>query len=242
MDVHVQTAGEFIVYSLSEYAVTLDFGGGISSDTLQRINRFDALLHSKPFDGFRTTVAAYASLTVYFDPVAVIRSASLHGINCVERITSYLKKLEDLLEDIPPLEKATIAIPVCYGDTYGLDLGEVARYHGLTLEEVILLHSAAIYRVHLIGFVPGFAYLGGMDERLAMPRKPVPRTVVPSGSVGIAGIQTGIYPLDIPGGWQIIGRTPLRLFDPRRPEPAMLKAGDNVVFRAITPREFDSYR
>jgi inhibitor of KinA len=135
-----------------------------------------------------------------------------------------------------------VVIPICYGSSYGPDLDDVAAMHNLSSEAVISIHSAATYMVYMIGFVPGFAYLGGMHKVLASPRKATPRAAVPAGSVGIAGEQTGIYPLNTPGGWQIIGRTPLSMFNTHRTQPALLKAGDRVQFKPINTSQFKQYQ
>lgn len=241
MDSQTQTAPGFTLYSLSEYAVSITFGEEINIHTLQQISRFNALLHRKPFDGFRTAVPAYTTLSVFFDPIKVIQSSHLSGINCYERVTGYLKKLNNESKATAIPEPQTVTIPICYGGKFGPDLDEVAQLHGITAADVINAHSGATYHVYLIGFTPGFGYLGGMPEALATPRKPTPRNSVPAGSVGIAGKQTGIYPLETPGGWQLIGRTPIRLFNPDSKYPALLKVGDKVVFKAIEHDEFESY-
>lgn len=132
-----------------------------------------------------------------------------------------------------------VEIPVCYDGEFGPDLADVARHTGLSVEEVIARHSAVEYRVHCLGFAPGFPYLGGLPPELATPRRATPRQGVPAGSVAIGGAQTGIYPQSSPGGWNVIGRTPLRLFDADREPPALLKAGDRVRFRPITRGEFE---
>jgi inhibitor of KinA len=133
-----------------------------------------------------------------------------------------------------------IEIPVCYGGIYGEDLQAIAHSRGLSADEVIALHCGATYHVHMLGFVPGFAYLGGLDARLATPRRDTPRPRVPAGSVAIAGEQTAVYPLETPGGWQIIGRTPLQLFTPEATPPSLLNAGDSVRFVPISAQEFEA--
>lgn len=138
--------------------------------------------------------------------------------------------------EAPP--SRTVVIPVCYGGEFGPDLEEVARFHGMTEDEVIAIHAQGRYRVYMIGFAPGFAYLGGLSPEIATPRRATPRTHVPAGSVGIAGNQTGVYPLATPGGWQIIGRTPLALFRPHHEEPSLLRAGDIVQFCPITEEQY----
>ena len=131
-----------------------------------------------------------------------------------------------------------VEIPVCYGGDFGPDLAAVARHAGLSEAAVVELHSAAEYLVYMVGFAPGFPYLGGLDARLAMPRRPAPRPLVPAGAVGIAGAQTGIYSLPTPGGWQLIGRTPRRLFDAARTPPSLLQAGSRLRFVPISEVDF----
>lgn len=153
-------------------------------------------------------------------------------------MSNYLRQLNEPETTAIKPESQLITIPVCYGGELGPDLADVAALNKITTDEVINLHSSATYLVHMIGFVPGFAYLGGMPETIAAPRKATPRAAIPAGSVGIAGMQTGIYPLQTPGGWQLIGQTPVKLFDPTRPVPALLKAGDRVQFKRIGMDEF----
>jgi inhibitor of KinA len=131
-----------------------------------------------------------------------------------------------------------VDIPVCYGGDFGPDLDAVSSHTGLSTEEVVAIHGEPDYLVYMIGFAPGFPYLGGMSERLASPRRESPRAKIPPGSVGIAGSQTGVYPIETPGGWQLIGRTPLRLFRPERDEPSLLRTGDRVRFQAIDRAEY----
>lgn len=229
--------GAFKIYYLSETAVTVEFGQQIAGNLLNAVNSLNNLLYGRPFPGFRTTVPAYATLTVFYDPVLVIKS-DLPGADCFEKVSAYLTDLNRQKKTAKPVEGDIVTIQVCYGGDFGPDLEEVAGRHRFSIAEVVRLHSAATYKVYMIGFVPGFAYLGGMDERLATPRKATPRKSVPSGAVGIAGQQTGVYPLETPGGWQIIGRTPLRLFDQNRRQPSLLKPGDTVIFKAIDAKEF----
>ncbi|MNQ86793.1 Kinase A inhibitor [compost metagenome] len=134
-----------------------------------------------------------------------------------------------------------IQIPVCYESAYAPDLGEVAAYHQVDEDEIVKWHTSRVYLVYMIGFAPGFPYLGGLDERLVTPRKSVPRTVIPVGSVGIGGAQTGVYPFETPGGWQLIGRTPVRMFRPEAIPPSLLQAGDQVKFEPITSEQFHAF-
>lgn len=228
----------FEIYSLSEQAVTLSFGKEISEVIAQQIRSFNHILHQNPFKGFKTTVPAYATLTVFFDPIIVF-SSDLEGISIFEKVSTFLNKLKTFKIDLSNYKGETITIPVYYGGDFGPDLDEVSLHTKLSKEEIIKIHSSVTYKVYMIGFVPGFPYLGGMDNRLTTPRKTHPRAIVPAGAVGIAGEQTGVYPLDTPGGWQIIGQTPAILFDAKREQPSLLKAGDEVVFKPITLKEFD---
>jgi inhibitor of KinA len=182
--------------------------------------------------GVRDVVPTYRSVAIYFDPLRTDTDALL------ERITHEA-------ETAAPgalVAREPLRIPVCYGGELGPDLPLVAAYAKVSADEVIQLHTGAIYRVFMLGFVPGFAYLGLVDQRIAMPRRSTPRVRVPAGSVGIAGVQTGIYPTETPGGWQLIGRTPLRPFDATRPDPFLMRAGDAVQFYAIDRTAFDALR
>jgi inhibitor of KinA len=235
-----QAAGQsFSVYYLSEQAITLEFGRSIDWGLSQKIVGFQQRLEQNPFPGFLTAVTAYATLSVFFDPVLVTASADLPGRNCFEKVSNYVYQLGggEGLTYAP--EREPVVIPVFYGGGFGPDLQVIAKMKGLSEQEVINLHSAAIYRVYMIGFVPGFAYMGGLPDVLVSPRLPSPRSAVVAGSVGIAGRQTGVYPLETPAGWQIIGRTPLRLFDASRSQPALLKAGDQVIFKPIDRASYE---
>lgn len=186
------------------------------------------------------TVPAFASVAVHYDPREVPdddTSPSDERSSYERFAAAVAASLRDLTEESLP-EPRTVEIPVCYGNEYGPDLDEVARQHQLSPEAVVALHVGGTYRVYMLGFAPGFPYLGGLAPAIATPRRAEPRTAVPAGSVGIGGSQTGIYPLVLPGGWQLIGRTPLRLFDPAREPPTLLAVGDAVRFRSITPNEF----
>jgi len=227
------------IYSLSEQAVTIEFGWEISWDILEVITEFDRSLCQNPFPGFIASVPAYTTLSVFFDPVRVILSEGLTGKDCFEKVSGYLSQLREKQENTTATAGNIVTIPVCYDPELGPDIAEVAKTHKLTVDSVIQLHSSVEYCVHMIGFMPGFAYLGGMNESLATPRKGTPRSAVPAGSVGIAGKQTGIYPLQTPGGWQLIGQTPVKLFNANRAQPSLLKAGDRVIFKPITRLEFD---
>jgi inhibitor of KinA len=179
----------------------------------------------------RDAVVGYATLTVYFDPL-VVDAAWLEAET---------REIAAGLGDAPDALGGLVEVPVCYGDEFGPDLKEVAAFGGCKEEDAVAIHSDRLYRVYMIGFVPGFAYMGVVDDRIAAPRRATPRTAVPPGSVAIAGKQTGIYPIATPGGWNIIGRTPLTPFDIARPQPSLFRAGDSVRFKPISRREFDNF-
>ncbi len=216
------------IRAFGEGALVVELPGSISELTFLSVRAIDSAIRAAAIPAVIDVVPAYCSVLVVFDPLAVDPRA-----------------MEDLVARLVPDtpghvggEEDRLVIPVLYGEEAGPDLGDVARHAGLSPEEVIGLHSAPWYLVHMIGFTPGFPYLGGMPERLAMPRRKNPRVRIPAGSVGIADGQTGIYPRASPGGWNLIGRTPLRLFDPLRNPPALLHAGCRVRFEPIDRARF----
>ena len=179
--------------------------------------------------GVRDVVPTYRSVAIHFDPLRTD----------IDALTGEVDRALASGSSSSAAARSPIRIPVCYGGEFGPDLPAVAAYAGCSEQTVVLAHTATTYRVFMLGFVPGFAYLGIVDQRIAMPRHAVPRVRVPARSVAIAGVQTGIYPSETPGGWQLIGRTPLAPFDPDRPEPFLMKAGDAVQFYAIERAEYD---
>jgi KipI family sensor histidine kinase inhibitor len=219
-----------IIEPLGDSAVQIVLGDAPDEATRQRIAACAAAVVAARTPGLVDCVPGFTTLTLHYDP-GVVRLDRL-----VERIRV---AIEAMTADPPPDDGRVVRIPVCYGGPHGPDLDEVAGRCGLTPDRVAQLHSAGEYRVHLLGFLPGFPYLAGLDPRLATPRRDQPRTRVPAGSVAIGGGQTGVYPLDSPGGWHLIGRTPLRLFDPRRDPPALLRPGDRVSFDPISPEELE---
>ena len=218
------------ILDCGDSALSLRFGEEISPEVHARVMRAQKQIEELRLPGLKETVASYCALLLSFDPLVTDGSALRRSL------TPLLEK--GFEGGAAEEEGRLVRIPVCYGGAFGEDLGFVARHAGMTEEEVIALHSGTIYPVYMIGFTAGFPYLGGLDPRLETPRLETPRTLVPAGSVGIAGMQTGVYSVASPGGWQLIGRTPLKIYDPRRSEPFLLKAGDRLKFDPISPEEF----
>ncbi len=185
-------------------------------------------IRAAALQGVRDVVPTYRSVAVYFDPLRTdldeLRARVEHGASKARPVAT---------KHVDP-----IRVPVCYEGDFGPDLADVAAFAGVSEAEAVRLHASRVYRVFMLGFVAGFAYMGTVDERIAAPRLPTPRVRVPVGSVGIAGVQTGIYPVSVPGGWRIVGRTPLKPFDLTRDEPVLFKPGDAVQFYAIDPGEY----
>ena len=218
---------------LGDSAVVIAVGAGLDESVLARVRVIASALGRDPPPGVVDIVPAFATVTVYYDPAHITNFSSL----CAT-LEARATRADAAL---PTGETRVVELPVCYAGEFGPDLGDVAARAGVTMEQVIALHRGANYLVHAIGFTPGFAYLGGLPIAIHMPRRATPRTQVPAGSVAIGGAMTGVYPLVTPGGWNLIGRTPLKMFDALRPEPALLRAGDRVRFRAITPEEFAAW-
>ena len=202
----------------------VEYGDRIDLAINRKVRSMAVLLDQSPPNGIIEVIPTYRSLLIVYDPVATEPKT----------IRTSLETLEERLADIEIPPPQTVEIPVCYGGEFGPDIGFVAESHDLTEGAVIDIHSAAEYPIYMIGFTPGFPFLGGLSERLHTPRLESPRTHVPAGSVGIANDQTGIYPVASPGGWQLIGRTPLNLFDPSRKNPFLYNTGDRIRFVPIS--------
>lgn len=223
--------------TLGDMALLVEIGDTIDESTHRRVQTAWRSLAAAPLPGVIELVPAYTSVTVFYDPLLAVRAGAPQD-KIVEWLTT---QLHERIKNPPKMEKfkgRTVEIPVCYDPEFGPDLGLVAKQAKLTPEEVIKRHGKPEYLVYLVGFAPGFPYLGGLPKELHTPRHAKPRMVVPPGSVGIGGQQTGIYPLATPGGWNLIGRTPVRLFRPEENPPVLLRAGDQVKFRAISREEF----
>lgn len=210
-------------------SLCVEFGNEISNEINKQIRAFNIALANSKIPGIVETVPTYRSLMVHYDPGVI-----LYG-SLVKKLQGLLGQLDSI--EIPPSE--VLEIPVLYGGEEGPDLAFVAEHNGKTPEEVIKIHTSTEYLIYMLGFTPGFTYLGGMSDEIATPRLKTPRVKIPAGSVGIAGSQTGVYPIDSPGGWQLIGRTPVKMYDPNRETPILPEAGQYIKFYAIDKAEYD---
>ena len=207
----------------------VEFGHGIDLRVNAKVRAMAKSLENNPLSGILEVIPAYRSLLFIYDP----------DVTDPDRLGTLVDSLYDTKMALDDQACRVVEIPVCYGGDFGPDIGNIQKKSGLTKEQVIQVHAAPEYLIYMIGFTPGFAFLGGLDERLFSPRLDTPRTHVPKGSVGIANNQTGIYPISSPGGWQIIGRTPLNLFAPQKNDPFLYRAGDKIIFVPISASEYD---
>ncbi len=210
-----------------DQAVTVEWGNTIDEHINRQVHAFARKVEALSHPAITEVVPTYRSATVHYRPEVLSYEELKHLLAPLAQGSA------EEAEELPVVE-----IPVCYGGEYGPDLLEVAQHCSLTPEEVIARHTAPTYRIYMLGFTPGFPYLGGMDPSIAAPRRKEPRIHIPAGSVGIAGEQTGVYPIVSPGGWQLIGRTPLRLFDPQKEQPILLSAGAGIRFVPIDEEAF----
>ncbi len=217
------------IFPLGENAITIELGSELSDSNHTRVVSLARHFDHHPFPGFVECIPAYISLTIVYDLLAV-RKAFPDFPTASEAVDSHVRSaLRSLDEHVMPRPR-DVVIPADFSFEAALDLKEAAASLGISREEFIEIFLADVYRVYVLGFLPGFAYMGDVDERIAVGRKASPRQLVPKGSIGIAGRQTGIYPLGSPGGWQIIGRTDVLLFDPTSNAPCLFRVGDRVRF------------
>ncbi|MFI5134895.1 MAG: 5-oxoprolinase subunit PxpB [Chitinophagales bacterium] len=238
---------EYQLLPLGDRAIIVDFGNiideEINSRVIELFNWWETESPSEKEEHFsyvKDLIPAYSSLTIVYD-AAIIRKE--HHASLAFKFMK--EKVEHSMENVGTKKSGParlVKIPVCYDLSLAPDLVEMAELKRISMEEIVYRHHTKKYRVYMIGFLPGFAYMGKVDEQIAMPRKINPRVLVPSGSVGIAGIQTGIYPLDSPGGWNIIGQTPAKLFDANDDDPVLLRADDKVEFTPVSLEQFNELK
>lgn len=224
------------IFPLGDSALTIDFGNKVDEQINTEVITRHHQLKEDTIPGIIELIPAYSSLTIYYDLIA-LRKIIPATQSAFEWLKEQIqKKLEQPVE-IKEKEEKLIRIPVCYENEFATDLQWLCEQKNLSRDELINIHTSTTYKIYMLGFLPGFAYMGEVEERIATPRKDQPVNMI-AGSVGIAGKQTGIYPLESPGGWQIIGRTPLKIFDAAKNPPVLFRAGDKVQFYAISKKEF----
>jgi KipI family sensor histidine kinase inhibitor len=216
---------------MGDRGLLLEFGDEISAEVNDKVRKMALALQAETVEGIIEVVPTYRSLLVLYNPLIIP----------LEDLKRRLRQLEEGLKEIFFPDPKLTKIPVLYGETFGPDLEKVAEYVHVTAEEVIRLHCSKPYFIYMIGFMPGFPYMGELPDALITPRLKTPRLCVPAGSVAIAQKQTGIYPVESPGGWQILGRTPVKLFNPEKKPPALLRMGDLVQFYPISEKEFHEW-
>jgi inhibitor of KinA len=225
----------FHFFPLGDNAVLIEAATELNNRSWQAVRRASLLLDSFQPPWLIEYIPAFTTVTVLYDPFFIVETGHEDPYRFVcQQLAQLLNKADDGAE----MGGRCIEIPVCYGGEYGPDLDFVASSTGMAPEEVIQIHSGGTYQVYMIGFSPGFPYLGGMSDKIAVPRRKTPRQAIPAGSVGLGGNQTGVYSLETPGGWQIIGRTPTRLFLPDENPPSLLQPGDIIKFTPISSEEF----
>ncbi len=220
------------IFHMGDRGLLLEFGDEISQEINEKVRRMAFAIQSEALPGILETVPTYRSLLVLYNPL----------ILSITDLKKRLESIEERLQQSPFPEPKLTRIPVVYGGKFGPDLESVAEYHHSAPDEIIRLHCSRAYLIYLIGFMPGFPYMGELPEGLMTPRLKTPRLSVPTGTVAIAQKQTGIYSMDSPGGWQLLGRTPVRMFDPGKDPPAYLRMGDRVQFYPISEKEFEEWK
>lgn len=235
--------GEVYIRPLGDSALVIQLGDEISSTLHNKIINLVHIIEQESFKGFIEVVPGYNNVTVFYDPVTIrLNNKRNKEKTAFDIVSALIMNNVKKIETKSAVKKRLIEIPVLYGDHCGPDLKYVAEFNGITMEKVIELHTKQDYLVYMIGFAPGFPYLGDVDKKIATPRKEKPSPKIPAGSVGIAGEQTGIYSLDSPGGWQVIGQTPVDLFNPKSSPPTLLESGDEIRFIPITQEEYQLYK
>lgn len=220
---------KYEIFPLGENALTICFGNTISRDINLIVTSLSRHIEAAQFHGFVECVPAYGSLTIFFE-ISKVKLKFRTALSAFQIVKSHVEIALQTLEIESSIDSPIIEVPVSFDKQYALDLGRVAEFAGLSENDVIDIFLSGTYQVYMLGFLPGFAYMGAVDPRIAIPRKESPRKTVAKGSIGIAGKQTGIYPLESPGGWQIIGHTEIDLFTPDLDSPTLFNPGDLVKF------------
>jgi len=226
------------MYPCGDHALTIEWGNAIDVTVNKTVMALFALLKEANVTGIKDVIPAYNTVTVVYDMPFLKKQVATTTV--YEWMSRQVGKCIDNAKTDTEKAARLVRIPVCYDLSLAPDLSSLAAEHSISTDEVIKLHTGKYYRVYMIGFMPGFAYMGSVDEKIITARRSNPRTLVPAGSVGIAGEQTGIYPFDSPGGWQLIGQTPVKMFDAQKEEPCYLQPGDEVQFYSITTEEFQN--
>lgn len=220
------------IYPVGDKALSVDFGNVIDEKVNDEVMRLKNRLQKEKISGIQEMLPSYRALMVCYEPAEIT----------FDDLSAKIKGLSQTTvgETAKPAEKIIRVIPCCYGGEYGEDLKGMEELTGLSEKEIISIHSGTDYKIYMLGFLPGFVYLGGMDERIAAPRLESPRVAIPAGSVGIGGKQTGVYPIASPGGWRLIGTTPVKFYDPSAEKPILCSAGEYIRFQPVTPEEYRS--
>ena len=224
MDVRYLPAGD--------EALVIEFGKTIDEEINNRVISMATSIRNKRIKGVREILPTYRSLMVFYNPKKI----------SYIRLVSTVKALGFKENEGEEEEKKTLIVPCCYDDSFGPDLSDMSKELGLTKEEIVKIHSKKKYKIYMLGFLPGFVYLGGLDKRINIPRLQTPRTKIPARSVGIGGAQTGVYPVDSPGGWRLIGSTPLDFYDIKREDPVLCEAGEYIRFMPVSKPEYSDIR
>ncbi|MYL21327.1 5-oxoprolinase subunit PxpB [Halobacillus litoralis] len=234
---------DWTLHPLGDQAVLIEFGNEISEEINHTVQTAASSLDDWQPEWMVEYIPAFTTVTLFYDPLYIANHKTSQNQLPYDWVHQQVSEFLSTLTIKETGPARTVEIPVCYGGDLGPDLSYVAEKNGLTEEEVIERHMNGNYLVYMIGFAPGFPYIGGMDPAIAAPRRKDPRLKIPAGTVGIAGAQTGVYPLETPGGWQLIGRTPSKMFDPSNEEaPTLLQAGDRIQFRRITEEEYENLK
>ncbi len=233
------TINKLSVYALGDHAIVFALAPSVDTTTVNAISQLNQFIKSKNIVGIVDTIPSYHTLTLIYDPNKFLFPISNFSTQLISFCTNVISAFDEQPTQLLQNETNIINVPVCYDSAFALDIEKISEQKNISVQEIINIHTADIYEVYSIGFLPGFTYMGIVHESIQIPRHEKPRMHVTAGSVGIAGLQTGIYPTNSPGGWQIIGRTPWKVFDPNPNKLAKFKVGDRIQFYPISKIDFD---